>query len=59
MFLGRSKLWRLGNSSVSTSESITYTHSVDTNINEILILRYAAVLQNPTLTQQPRLYLKY
>ena len=52
---------RLGNSSVGAqAESITYTYSVDTNINEILILRYAAVLQNPghSYSQQPRFIFK-
>lgn len=48
---------RLGNSSTgSQAESITYTYSVDTTQYNILLLKYAAVLQNPghTASEQPR-----
>lgn len=54
---GSAQSVRLGNSSTgSQAESITYTYTVDTSTNEILILKYAAVLQNPghTYANQPR-----
>ncbi|MBQ2508602.1 MAG: hypothetical protein II532_02390, partial [Bacteroidales bacterium] len=48
---------RLGNSSTgSQAESIIYEYTVDTTINDLLLLRYAAVLENPThsASDQPR-----
>ncbi len=54
---GANESVRLGNSSAGyEAESITYTYMVDTNVNEILILQYAAVLQDPghPYAAQPR-----
>jgi gliding motility-associated-like protein len=48
---------RLGNwNTGSQAESISYNFHVDTNENAILLLKYAAVLQNPShnASQQPR-----
>ena len=47
---------RLGNSGVEAKqESITYEYIVDTSVTSLLILRYAAVLEDPghTSTNQP------
>ncbi|MBQ7489157.1 MAG: gliding motility-associated C-terminal domain-containing protein [Bacteroidales bacterium] len=52
---------RLGNSSTgSQAESVTYTYVVDTAQYNILLLKYAAVLQNPghSASQQPRFTFK-
>jgi len=52
---------RLGNSSTgSQAESVTYTYSVDTMQYNILLLKYAAVLENPghSAAQQPRFTFK-
>ena len=54
---GESASIRLGNrSSGSEFESITFYYKVDTTQASLLILRYAAVLENPNhnVTQQPR-----
>lgn len=48
---------RLGNwETGGEAESITYTHQIDTNDYNLLLLKYAAVLQNPnhTSSSQPR-----
>ena len=48
---------RLGNSNIGAEwEAINYGVTIDTMMNAILILRYAAVLENPShnFTQQPR-----
>ena len=46
--IGHCSSVRLGNSRVgSEQESITYTLHVDTNVCDILLLRYAIVAQNP------------
>ena len=48
---------RLGNwMSGGQAESITYEYIVDTLVNDLLILRYAAVLENPdhSAAEQPR-----
>lgn len=48
---------RLGNwSTGSQAERITYTYDVDTNDYDLLLLKYAAVLQDPShnSSQQPR-----
>ena len=48
---------RLGNwSTGSQAESITYSYTVDTNDYDLLILKYAAVLEDPNhnSSQQPR-----
>ena len=54
---GERKSVRLGNSSTGAqAERITYEYTVDTSVNNMLILKYAAVLQNPghTSSEQPR-----
>lgn len=48
---------RLGNSSVlAKAESIVYKYTVDTSVHDLLLMQYAAVLQNPNHMpqQQPR-----
>lgn len=48
---------RLGNwSTGSQAESITYTYTVDTNDHDLLLLKYAAVLEDPShsSSEQPR-----
>ena len=52
---------RLGNSSTSAqAESVTYTYAVDTMQFNILLLKYAAVLENPghSASEQPRFTFK-
>ena len=54
---GHSSSVRLGNRSTGAQgESITYLMKVDTNVYNILMLKYAAVLQNPdhNPSRQPR-----
>lgn len=50
---------RLGNwKAGSQEESLTYRYEVDTNLNDLLILRYAAVFQNPnhsSLSDNPKI----
>ncbi|MBP5528388.1 MAG: C10 family peptidase [Bacteroidales bacterium] len=48
---------RLGNSNVGAQgESVNYIYHVDTTVNDLLILKYAAVLENPhhAADEQPR-----
>ena len=52
---------RLGNWGVGgEAESITYEYTVDTTVNDLLIMRYAALLQVPnhTASQRPRFNFK-
>lgn len=47
---------RLGNAKPAESESIAYTYTVDTTIGDIILLKYAAVMELPnhSLSNQPR-----
>lgn len=56
--IGETASVRLGNWNVGNqSEELVYTMVVDTAVSDMILLRYAAVLQNPThgATIQPRL----
>jgi len=58
---GYSESVRLGNwNSGGEAESITYEYQVDTLVSDLLILKYAAVLQDPnhSVVQQPRFTFK-
>jgi gliding motility-associated-like protein len=44
---------RLGNWEGGKSEALTYTYLVDTNVNDLLLLRYAVVLFDPPGTHPP------
>lgn len=47
---------KLGNAKPAESESIAYTYTVDTTIGDIILLKYAAIMELPnhTLVNQPR-----
>ncbi|MDR0789385.1 MAG: gliding motility-associated C-terminal domain-containing protein [Bacteroidales bacterium] len=44
---GATQSVRLGNWEGGKSEALTYTYLVDTNVNDLLLLRYAVVLYDP------------
>lgn len=53
---GIASVW-LGNPNAGgQAEAVTYLYRVDTTVNDLLILKYAAVLENPnhTYSEQPR-----
>jgi gliding motility-associated-like protein len=44
---------RLGNWTGGESEALTYTYLVDANVNDLLLLRYAVVLNDPSGSHPP------
>ncbi|MDR1726189.1 MAG: gliding motility-associated C-terminal domain-containing protein [Bacteroidales bacterium] len=58
---GRNESVRLGNWDGNKSESLTYSYLIDTNINNLLLLRYAVVMKDPfghTSSNRPRFTLE-